>query len=256
MKVNTLLFFFLFSTSLLVAQQKRNEQSSNPFNQVALTAGLTTLGITLEAVTPLNNHFNLKAGLNYFSYNTGQRYISLNDPNGALHQAFGQDVSYRMRGEAKNIHAHLVVDFYPYKKGLLYFSGGFYFGRTKLKASGIITNRDGSPAQLQPPYEWPELEFNGQKIDITNGQLNAELTLGNTVKPYLGIGLGRAIPRRRLGVKLEVGLLLAGKYTLKQNGVDVETVTTRVDNFEDINSTMKVFEYYPMLKVQLNYRLF
>lgn len=255
MKVKILLFFLFVYSPFSIAQQQQ-EQNPPLFSHVALTAGVTTLGITVEAVTPLARHFYLKGGLNYFSYTTHQHRIAIDDPYGLLNEAFGQAVSYEMQGDAKNFHGHLVVDYYPFQKGILYLSGGFYFGNTKLTARGIITNRDGSPAQLQPQYEWPDLEFNGQKIDITNGRLNAELKLGHLVKPYIGIGLGRAIPRRRLGVKMEVGLLFAGNYTLKQNGVNVETMTTKQHNFEDTDAVMDLFKYYPMVKVQLNYRLF
>lgn len=256
MKVKILLFFFFAYPPFIHAQQPNQEHNTTPFDHLALTAGLTTLGFTVEAVTPLVNHFYIKGGLNTFSYTTRQHRIALDDPYGLLNEAFGQNVYYEMRGDARNVHGHLVVDYYPFKKGILYLSSGLYFGSTKLTARGSITNKDGSPAELQSPYEWPALEFNGQKIDITNGQLNAELTLGNPLKPYIGIGVGRAIPRRRLGAKLEVGLLFAGKYTLKQNGVNVETMTTREHNFEDTDALMKIFEYYPMVKVQLNYRLF
>lgn len=244
------------SSPFLFAQSTNLEKESHSFKHLTLATGLTTLGFTAEISTPLGQHFALRSGINLFRYSTKTHTINLNDPHGLLHQAFGQDVTYVMRGEAKNMHGHIAIDYYPFKKGVLYISGGFYIGKTQLTASGIIANKDGSSAELQPPYEWPELEFKGQKLDITNGRLDAELTLGHTVKPYIGIGLGRAIPKRRLGIKVELGILFAGSYTIRQNGIQLDQTLTRENNFQKTDSYLNWFKYYPMAKFQLRYRIF
>lgn len=252
-------FFLLLPFSILAQHTRQHTQQENTegsFNHLTVTVGMSTLGFTAEATTPLLSNLILKGGISTYDYNTTSHAFHLNDPYGVLKQAFGQEVSYTMKAQAKNVHGHLVVDYFPIKKGWIYLSGGFYFGQTKLSAKGIITNRDGSPAQLQAPYDWPQLEFNGQKLDITNGQLNAELTLGNTIKPYIGFGLGRAVPKRRLGIKAELGILFAGEYSLKQNGINIDRSLTAGENFEKVNSYLRWFKYYPMAKLQINYRIF
>ncbi|WP_410878042.1 hypothetical protein [Myroides sp. DW712] len=226
------------------------------FKSITVATGLSTLGFNLEVATPVATHFLLKAGFNTYSYNTQSHRFNLDDPYGALQEAFGQRVAYDMKAKIRNVHANLVVDYYPFIGGILYLSGGIYIGKTTLSTRGTIVNRDGSPAQLQPPYFWPELDFNGQKLDITNGRLDTELTLGNTLKPYIGLGLGRAVPKRRLGIKVEMGLLYAGEYSLKQNGVNLGPVEKRAHNFEEADTYIRWFKYYPMAKFQLQYRLF
>lgn len=260
MKINWLSFasrdYLLLLLVVFFALPTTAQDETITFKHFTVATGLTTLGFNLEVATPLSSHFLLKGGFNTYRYTTQSHRFNLDDPYGALQEAFGQRVAYDMNAKMQNIHANLVVDYYPFKGGILYLSGGFYLGKTKLTARGTIVNRDGSPAQLQPPYSWPELEFNGQKLDITNGRLDAELTLGNTIKPYIGLGLGRAVPKRRIGIKVELGLLYAGEYTLKQNGVDLGPIETRADNFEEADTYIRWFKYYPMAKFQLQYRLF
>ncbi|WP_353101945.1 hypothetical protein [Myroides odoratus] len=260
MKIKRLSFLLqsslLLGPCILLAQHSTPSQDAEAFKQLTVATGLTTLGFNLEIATPLSPHFLLKGGFNTYSYSTQSHRFNLDDPYGALRQAFGQNVAYDMKAKMNNVHGNLVVDYYPFKGGILYLSGGFYFGKTKLSANGIIVNRDGSPAQLQPPYDWPELDFNGQKLDITNGRLDAELTLGNTIKPYIGIGLGRAVPKRRFGVKFELGLLYAGDYELKQNGVEISPTLARGNNFGEVDAYINWFKYYPMAKLQLQYRIF
>jgi len=255
-RLSFLLQFYLLVGSCVLLAQPTLQHDTEAFKQLTVATGLTTLGFNLELATPLSAHFVLKGGFNTYSYSTQSHRFNLDDPYGALRQAFGQNVAYEMKAKMNNAHGNLVVDYYPFKGGILYLSGGFYFGKTKLTANGIIVNRDGSPAQLQPPYDWPELEFNGQKLDITNGKLDADLTLGNTIKPYIGVGLGRAVPKRRLGVKFELGLLYAGDYELKQNGVELSSTLTRANNFGEVDTYIHWFKYYPMVKLQLQYRIF
>lgn len=246
-----LLFLVVCFTQHIIAQEE-----TPAFKSLTVATGLTTLGFNFEVATPISTHFLLKAGFNTYKYNTQAHRFNLDDPYGALQEAFGQRVAYDMKAKLHNVHANLVVDYYPFIGGVLYVSGGIYLGKTKLSTHGTIVNRDGSPAQLQPPYFWPELDFNGQKLDITNGRLDTELTLGNTVKPYIGLGLGRAVPKRRLGIKVEVGLLYAGEYSLTQNGKNLGPVEKRANNLEEADTYIRWFKYYPMAKFQLQYRLF
>lgn len=250
------IFSFLWMTNTLLAQNRRTSPDHEPFQHLTVAAGLSTLGSNLEVATPLSPHFSLKAGISTYKYHTRKRQFNLSDPHGALHLAFGQNVAYSTRAEITNVHGNIVVDYYPFPDGLLYISGGFYFGKTKLLARGTIVNRNGSPAQLQPPFIWPELIFNGKKLDIINGRLDADLTLGNTIKPYLGVGLGRAIPQKRFGVKLEIGVMYAGDYTITQKNSRGGTALLRENNFEKVNAEINWFKYYPMAKFQVQYRLF
>ncbi|MBB1140233.1 hypothetical protein [Myroides sp. WP-1] len=250
------LFLSLLYPFLSAAQSTNTADESYFFNHLSISAGLSTLGFTAELTTPISHKLFLRAGINTFHYNTKTHAVQLNDPYGLLHHTFGQDVSYLMRGQAKNTHGHVVLDFYPLQKGLLYFSTGLYFGRTILSAHGIIANSDGTPAQSRWPSDWPTLAFNNQKLDIINGRLDGELILGNFVKPYFGFGLGRAIPKKRLGVKIEMGLLFSGDYVIKQNGHRLDQTLKKEHNFEAADSYLNWFRFYPIAKAQLTYRLF
>lgn len=221
-----------------------------------ISAGVSTLGFTLEASTPINSSLKLRAGLDYFEFNSKKYDVDFDDQEGYLTEAFGYTPTYEMHGSLKAIHGHALVDYYPFKKGIFHLTAGFYLGSTKLKANGLLTDGNGNPAELKPGYEWPTIDFDGNELAVIDGKLDAELTLGQVIKPYVGIGLGRAVSKRRIGVKFELGVLYQGDYTLKQNGRTVASTSDLNASVEDAEKVTKWLKLWPMVNFQLNYRIF
>jgi len=227
-----------------------------PLSHLNVSVGVSTLGLGLEAATPLNSYFKLRAGINYMGYTTKDFDISLDDGNDYLTQAIGYVPDYRMKGKLNFTNGHVLVDFHPVKKGIFHLTTGFYIGANKLKANGYLIDNNGDRASLIPGEDWPILDFDGYELNIDNGDLNAELTLGQTIKPYVGLGFGRAISKSRVSFKFEMGAMYQGDYTLKQNGKEVELIETDFGNFEDIDDYKKILRWWPMLNFQLTYRIF
>lgn len=97
------------------------------------------------------------------------------------------------------------------------------------------------------------------------------------VKPYIGFGFGRAIPRKRVGVQFEIGAWYHGTptYELDANDIsDTDKVTTSknpidksvnvykvsydktVDSTDgDINKILKYFPVWPQLTIRLTGRI-
>lgn len=230
--------------------------TKNSFSHLNVSVGVSTLGINIEAATPLTQNLKLRGGLNFFNFNSSQYDIDIDDENGSLYEAFGIEPTYEMKAKLNTFHAHALVDYYPFKKGIFHLTAGFYIGNTKIKSNGFLTNGEGTPVTILPGYDWPTLEFDGYELDITNGELNAELTLGNVIKPYFGIGLGRAVSKRKFGVKFELGVLYQGDYTLKQNNKKVGTTSDLTASIEDADKYTKWLSWWPMVNLQLNYRIF
>ncbi len=256
--------FFCFTTLCLLSATKSSAQdkkernahyTENAFSHLNISAGFSTLGTSIELATPLASNLKLKAGINFFDKTTHDTTIDLDDPTGTLNKAFGEDVSYRASLNIKTFHTNVFVDYYPFKKGIFHITGGIYIGETKISANGRIVNRQGNDAHLRPGYDWPQVEFDGNIIDINEGRIDAAVNFGNTVKPYLGIGLGRTVSKRRLGVRFEAGMMFAGSLKVTQNGKTVSKSDLRMDNFEDIDKYKNLLKYYPMVKLQLNYRI-
>jgi len=266
-KIKYLTLLILFSNNLFanttytLEDQDKGRYSTSHYDggflsHLNVSAGVSTLGFTFEAATPITESLKLRAGFDIFNFNTKQYDFDIDDAEGTLYDAFGFTPTYESKGSLNAFHGHALVDFYPFKKGILHFTAGVYLGSTKLKAKGELTDGNGNIVELKPGYEWPTIDFDGHQLDINNGRLDAELTLGQTVKPYFGIGLGRAVSKRRLGVKFEVGVLYQGDYTLKQNGKKVLTTSDVEASIEDADKVTKWLKWWPMVNLQINYRIF
>jgi len=214
------------------------------------------MGVGLEAATPINDYFKLRAGIDYMGFKSSTFDISLDDPNDVLYTAFGEVPDYKMKGELSFINGHALVDFHPVKKGIFHLTAGFFIGKNQLKAKGFLAGEDGNPVQLRPGLEWPSIEFDGHKLELTDANLDATLQLGKVIKPYFGFGLGRAISKSRVSFKFEMGVIYQGDYSIKQNGKKVDIVKTATENFEDIDTYTRLLKWWPMLNFQLTYRIF
>ncbi|MCC9042389.1 hypothetical protein LNQ81_06735 [Myroides sp. M-43] len=266
-KLNYLILVLLISSSVfaskstMIEDHDKGRYSTSHYDGVFLShlnvaAGVSTLGFTIEAATPLSERLKLRAGIDVFNFNTKQYDFDIDDTEGTLHEAFGFTPTYESKGSLNAVHGHALVDFYPFKGGILHLTAGAYIGSNKLKAKGILTDGNGTLVELKPGYEWPTIDFDGKELDINHGRLDAELTLGQTIKPYIGIGLGRAVSKKRLGVKFEIGVMYQGDYTLKQNGKTVATTTDINASIEDADKVTKWLKWWPMVNLQLNYRIF
>lgn len=263
-----LLTFALFCSSSLLANtvnlledQDKGRYSTSHYDggflsHLNVSAGVSTLGFTMEAATPISESLKLRAGFDFLNLNTSQYDFDIDDSEGTLHDAFGFTPTYETKGSLNMLHGHALVDYYPFRKGILHLTAGVYLGNSKIKAKGLLTDGDGNIVELKPGHEWPIIDFDGNQLDINNGRLDAELVLGQTIKPYFGIGLGRAVSKRRLGVKFEIGILYQGDYTLKQNGKKVISTSDINASIEDTDKVTKWLKWWPMVNLQINYRIF
>ena len=238
-----------------IQSSNNNEETFLSHLSVALRA--STLGIGLQAATPINELFKLRAGLDFFSLSPGSWSIGLDDPDGAFDRAFGYTPDYDMKGNIKFINGNILVDFHP-TKGIFHLTAGVFLGSNKIGAKGMLLGPDGKAATLKPGVtEWPHIDFDGQRLTLNDANLNADLRLGGIIKPYFGLGIGRAIAKNnRVSFKFELGMIYQGNFSLKQDGKSLDKVNNAVENFEDIDDYKKWLKWWPMLNFQLSYRIF
>ena len=79
----------------------------------------------------------------------------------------------------------------------------------------------------------------------------------NSVRPYVGLGYGRLVPKNNLGFRVELGCQFDGKVKLYKNDEECELLSKY--GFESANNTKKVMDFfsiYPVLKVSLRGKFF
>ena len=241
--------------SVEVTEQEKSSETFLSHLSVGLRS--STLGIGLQAATPINDYFNLRAGIDFAGFKTSTFDIGLEDTNGEFDRAFGYTPDYSMKGELNFTNGNILVDYHP-TKGVFHLTAGLFIGTNKLKAKGFLADYDGNPAQLKDgETQWPVVDFDGHQLSLDDANLNADLQLGGVIKPYFGLGVGRAVSKNnRLTFKFELGMIYQGNYSLKQNGKKVNVVDNAAENFEDIDTYTRWLKWWPMLNFQLSYRIF
>lgn len=239
------LFFIALICSLLTISLTAQEYSSyynlSEQNQQSVQFGINLRANILlpapgiEFATKFSSKLTLRAGVDFFQYN---RKIKEFDPNSVrfikdfLNSA-ESEVGYKpdidMKAKYKTFTGHAVVDYYPFSNGSSFFlSAGLYFGKTNLHFDGMITNPNTGKSfteDLKNLEDLPEVEItdtNGNSYTVRptdEGEIILDALIGNSVKPYLGLGFGHSVPKNRVGVKFELGAYYSGKIKLETPNV-------------------------------------
>lgn len=88
-----------------------------------------------------------------------------------------------------------------------------------------------------------------------NYNLQGDIRCKN-VRPYLGLGFGRLVPKNRIGCRLELGCQFMGKLKVYQNGNEIDINKALEDAGEDdLSKFVKDLKVYPVLKFSLTGRI-
>jgi hypothetical protein len=98
-----------------------------------------------------------------------------------------------------------------------------------------------------------EVEVGDQTVCAgKDGSLAAALQV-NGVRPYVGLGWGRAIPERRLGFRFEVGALMLGKSQIVSDNL---VNSSNSQDMTKINEFLSDVAVLPQISFSLTYRMF
>lgn len=212
-----------------------------------LAAGITlgTTGIGIDVAAPVTEYLQVRAGYNFFS---GFSYKD--------------DVDYRAKGMATKTTevkgkeylstGKLLLDVFPFRNSSFHATAGFYIGTDEvIKAENTIpvTAFDAGEGLLIGDYI-----IGFDKDGIAKASIKVK-----SFRPYVGIGIGRAVPRGRIGVSGDLGVMFWGKPKLyeKQSGQDLEVTNADLgrdsDKYFDIMSKITV---WPVLTIRVSGRIF
>lgn len=214
----------------------------------------------------------------------GMEQINLNQyPGGNLPNTMD------VQGKLKNTTGHVLVDFYPIPGFSFHITGGMYFGPSNVitvsnKESGFlqpinaynnaIINANSSTADpgVQNVVNKYNLKMIGAELGdyfVTSnpsngGDVEAFIKVNN-VRGYAGLGIGRAVPKSRLGVQVDLGCQFWGKPKVYIPTYDKTTGTYQNEEIDpdkagdDAGKILKVvskFSVYPTLSIRLVGRIF
>ncbi|MFT3992948.1 MAG: hypothetical protein QM660_01470 [Dysgonomonas sp.] len=224
--------------------------------QIGISVGLSTLGIGIEGITPINDNLKLRAGLDYMpSIISVHQEIKVEDAS--LHyRVGGYYPNYSVDFKPSFFSGHVLINYFPIELKDFYITGGLYVGLNDVKAHGKLVNpQTGEDSKLVNAVDegWPTLIVEGYRLNIDDGKLDATMRLGKIVKPYIGVGVGRAVPKYDMNLNCELGFIIQPGYTIRQYGKTTEQVDYESSAI-DITKYTKWTNVYPKISFQVTFR--
>lgn len=238
----------------------------NTANRWSIGAGVGTEGISFEVATNINKYFAVRAGLNIMpgiSYSDDVD-IDLSGVDPRL-EAAGYPTSAKMNveGSLSRTTIDLKGDWYP-GGGKFFVTAGFSFAGSKLiKVKGHSQEiadayEEYGPLAQQYGITMTDayIEVDNYKIPIDkNGNVSGGLKV-NGFRPYLGVGFGRAVPKKRVGCRVELGVQFHGTPKFYVDNGNFEELSKAAEgDLSDAIDVIESIKVYPVLKFTLRGRI-
>ncbi len=217
------------------------------FDHVSPGVSLGLTGIGIDVAAPISEYVQIRAGYNFFPTFTYKEDID--------YRAKGKPTRGKTKVEGKNYlgAGHLLAEFYPFPySSSFHITAGFYLG-----SSEVVKLENTIPVTDFEPGEGIVIGDHIVGFDA-DGYAKGCIKV-NAFRPYIGIGIGRSVPRNRFGVSGELGVQFWGKPKVyeKQTGKDLEVKKEDFgedgDKYFDAISKVPV---WPVLNIRFTYRIF
>ena len=256
---------------------------------VGVEAGLQGFGV--ELAIPIQKHFVLKAGYNWMPSGdllTTDLNLSTSDLKIAQEQYENRHPSYKFTNrfdEESKMNAGLqlgltnfkaMINWYPVVSGRFYIVGGVYYtpearkddpfiglnGHTLEKDQAALEelNRVEHEENSSAPARKMYMKIGNESYAVdADGNMAVEFKM-DPLKYYVGMGVGRCIPNRLMGLQLEVGTMIYRNSVLKCQDREVGSITVAAESLG--NDAKEILDYvdkypiYPQVTLRLSFRLF
>lgn len=274
------LFFIVGALFILGGSvMAQNAQDDNKaFSHLSVGIGVGTTGIEFQVATPINNYLALRAGYSFMPAISPTFNIDFDDPNEAFLKKEDGTGYYDNADVKAKLHMgdlKLMVDAYPSKSSSFHVTAGFFLGNSKLvtaNSTNHFINKDywGNSGPELGDLKDPLHPKTYTVVSDKDGHINADLKV-KSFKPYVGIGFGRPVPKKRLNVSFDFGVQFWGKpelwtnmkgNTKEESGyqkIERDRIVNTQDYCDDVRDGMKIMEKviaYPVITLRLNGRIF
>lgn len=233
------------------------------FNHVGLNVGAGTEGISVGVAAPVTNFLEVEAGVNIMpSFKlSGDLDVDVKPIPGV---STPTDATIHVDGDFSRTTFNVKANLYPSGGGSKFFiAAGLSIGGEKIAE---VTGSSDELRQFSENLPTPELKNQFRKAISANlGGYNLELDENynlqgdircKNVRPYLGLGFGRLVPKNRIGCRFELGCQFMGKLKVYQNGNEIDINKALEDAGEDdLSKFVKDLKVYPVLKFSLTGRI-
>jgi len=255
----------LTSVGSVMAQK---EYKRGFLNHVGINVGAGTEGISVGLAAPVTSFFELEAGVNVMPSFKLSGDLDVDVNTSSLPQVpnvqYPHEATIHAEGSFDRTTFNVKANLYPFGGGSKFFiAAGLSIGGEK------IAEVNGSCDQLREfSQNLPSQELKDQfrqAVTANLGGYNLELDENynvqgdircKKVRPYLGLGFGRLVPKNRLGMRLELGCQFMDKLKVYQNDTEIDINKALEDAGEDdLSKFVKDLKIYPVVKFSFTGRI-
>lgn len=242
-----LILLLLYSISILPIKA---QERINYFNSLAVGIGAGSNGFEIDLAAPLGNYFTIRG-----IYNFMPNYSMSTDLDVNVSNSYAESYSNKIKAEGtiKRSSMALLANFYPTKRSSFFLCTGFYLG-----GKGLV-NISGHSDELKELVQQGQdvgIEVGDYRLPVDNeGNVSGGIKVAN-FRPYIGLGFGRAIPRKRIGFMFELGAQFHGKPEVYSNTSDITDLLSTTDLDDEFSNIANNLTVYPVIKFRLCGRLF
>ena len=238
------------------------------FNHVGLNVGAGTEGISVGVAAPVTNFLEVEAGVNIMPSFKLSGDLDVDVNISSLPQVpnvqYPHEATIHAEGSFDRTTFNVKANLYPFGGGSKFFiAAGLSIGGEK------IAEVNGSCDELRQFSEslpTPELKnqfrkaisanLGGYKLELDeNYNVQGDIRCKN-VRPYLGLGFGRLVPKNRIGCRFELGCQFMGKLKVYQNDTEIDINKALEDAGEDdLSKFVKDLKIYPVVKFSFTGRI-
>lgn len=218
------------------------------FNSLAVGVSAGSVGIGVDVATPVTPYFAIRGGV---SIMPGFHPTTDVDAN-LEYQGVEITSTVNLKGDTKRTSGELLVNYYPFPNGVPFFvTAGACFGGSKLLK---IEGHSDELAEYIKQGGDAGIVIGDQTIPVDkNGNVSGGFEVSG-VRPYVGLGFGRVVPKKRIGVQFEIGVQFHGKPDLYTSTGNLSKAL--YDEDDDFSKFMDKLTVYPVMKLRFCGRLF
>lgn len=249
----------IISMMLAAAMSMQAQQIERGFvNHLGIYAGAGTEGISVGLATCMTPYLELSAGVNVVPSVTVKEDVDVHIDGIYYGTATSGISKVNLKGDFKRSTFEVKAHVYPLGDFSSFFlTGGLSFGGEKLAA---VTGHSDEIAAIYGKSEFsalPPYTVELDKYQLTfdrQGNIDGDFRV-KKLRPYVGLGFGRLVPRNRVSFRVEAGCQFMGRIQVWQDGQELgETLTKESDS--DFSKVIDKLKVYPVLRLTLTGRLF
>jgi hypothetical protein len=230
------------------------------FNRIGMNAGVSTEGITVGIATPITPYLELGFDANFMPGFKVDGDVKIDGGTIIIPKPGGSDTytldKVKLEGKFNRTTFNARLSVYPFgERAAFFIAGGLSFGGEKIAK---LSGHNDEVARLYREHpEYADLitaEVGKYEIVIDReGNVEGDVRV-KSVRPYVGLGYGRLVPKNRIGFRVEAGCQFMGKMKVYQNGVEMPDILSKAAD-DDLSKIIDKWSVYPVLRLTITGRI-